>query len=126
MKLQLNHGLLHTTITLHFNGKRKEVDNVVIDTGAAHSIISSDAVDDIGIYWTPDDEIIDSVGIGGVQNSFVKKMNEVHFAGKVFNDFPLDFGYFDPELNINGLIGLDILLLGRFHIDLNHLTITAD
>ncbi len=53
----------------------------------------------------------------------MKPIDEVVFAGEVFRDIPLDFGYFDPELEINGLIGLDILLKGRFHIDLNHLTI---
>ncbi len=64
MNVELIQGLLHATIILEYKGKRKQIDHVVIDTGAAHSIISSDVVDDIGIYWTPDDEIIDSIGIG--------------------------------------------------------------
>lgn len=126
MKVELVQGLLHASITLEHKGKRKQIDHVVIDTGAAHSIISSDAVDDIGIYWTHDDDIIDSIGIGGVQNSFVKKIDEVGFAGEEFTYISLDFGYLNPELEINGLIGLDILLEGHFHIDLNNLTITSN
>jgi hypothetical protein len=56
----------------------------------------------------------------------VKKIDAVLFAGKVFTDFPFDFGYFSPELEINGLVGLDILLSGCFYIDLQHLMITAE
>ncbi|MBP1931469.1 aspartyl protease family protein [Ammoniphilus resinae] len=123
MKVELIQGLLHTSITMEFNGKRKSIDNVVIDTGAAYSIISSDEVDDIGVYWSPDDEIIDSIGMGGVQNSFVKRIDKVEFAGEVFTSIPFDFGYFAPELKINGLIGLDILLEGKFCIDLRNLMI---
>lgn len=125
MKMDLIEGLLQTSIYLNYKGKRKQIDHVVIDTGAAHSIISSDAVDDIDIYWTPEDEIVDSIGIGGVQNSFIKNIDEVVFAGVKFTHVPLDFGFFNPELNINGLIGLDILLKGQFQIDLGNLTISS-
>ncbi|WP_018883090.1 pepsin/retropepsin-like aspartic protease family protein [Paenibacillus massiliensis] len=45
----------------------------MIDTGASHTLISQDEVDDIGIQVGLEDEIVTSYGIGGkeLHHSFV-------------------------------------------------------
>ena len=50
MKIEFRDGLLFTFLEIKYKGKSKIIDNIVMDTGAAGSIISPDAVDDIGIY----------------------------------------------------------------------------
>ena len=49
MKIKLNNGLLYATLELTYNGKLKILDDIIIDTGAAHSIICPDIVEDLGI-----------------------------------------------------------------------------
>ncbi len=49
MKFEYRDGLLFTTIILIFEGRTKIIDNIVIDTGASHTLISQDVVDELGI-----------------------------------------------------------------------------
>jgi len=55
---------------MEFRGLSKVIDNVVIDTGAAETIISPDAVDDIGIIAEPDDSVNSYYGVGGSLHNF--------------------------------------------------------
>ena len=47
MKLEYRNGLLFTSIEIKHRKKSKIIDNIVIDTGAAETIISPDAVYDM-------------------------------------------------------------------------------
>jgi len=49
MNLKFQDGLLFTSIQISFRGSTKVIQNIVLDTGAAETIISTDAVEDIGI-----------------------------------------------------------------------------
>lgn len=40
MKIEFREGLLFTSIQISFRGRTKVIENMVIDTGAAESIIS--------------------------------------------------------------------------------------
>ncbi|MDU0332259.1 MULTISPECIES: retropepsin-like aspartic protease [Paenibacillus] len=120
MKFEYRDGLLFTTILLSYEGRSKTIDNIVIDTGASHTLISQDAVDDLGIRVQAGDEIYTSYGIGGKEHSYVKKVDSIQIAElKIENAF-IDFMSF-PYEHINGLLGLDILMEGKFKIDLNTL-----
>ena len=57
MNIEYRDGLIFTSIEIGFRGFSKIIDNVVIDTGAAETIISPDAVDDIGIMAEPYDSV---------------------------------------------------------------------
>ena len=50
MKIKFQDGLLFTSIQISFRGSIKVIDDIVIDTGAAETMISPDAVEDIGIF----------------------------------------------------------------------------
>jgi len=60
-------------MTVHFNKQKKVISNIVIDTGASHSLISQDEVDEMGIKVSMDNEIITSYGIGDKEH---KKLSE--------------------------------------------------
>lgn len=78
MSIEFREGLLFTSIAITYKGHSKIVDNVVIDTGAASSIISPDAVDDIGVYAELGDRIVEYYGVGGsIHNSFVKSIDKI-------------------------------------------------
>ena len=119
MKIRPIDGLLFVSMTVTFQGKSKTIDHLVLDTGASHSVISMDLVDDIGIYGDIDDEIVIMYGIGGVERSIRKKIESVEFGTFKLSEVKLDFANFDAHFGINGLLGADILTTGRFVIDLD-------
>jgi predicted aspartyl protease len=111
MKINYRNGLLFTSVEVTYKGKSKIIDNIVIDTGAAESIISPDIVDDIEIYPQEDDEIVTFIGVGGSEHhSFEKRIDILKIGSFVLEDVELDFGIIDPKGRINGLLGLDILI----------------
>ncbi|MGO4887299.1 aspartyl protease family protein [Anaerobacillus sp. MEB173] len=121
MKIEYVDYLLQTSLTIQYQGKIKVVDRMVIDTGAAHSLISSDVVDDIGIFFEPGDQLVTMVGVGGEEYSFRKELDSVELDTVKLEKIKIDFGTLDNEFGINGLIGLDILKKGEFIIDLKRL-----
>jgi hypothetical protein len=120
MNIEYRDGLLFTTIEISYKGKSKIIENVVIDTGASQSLISQDCVDDIGIKVCGDDEIVTSFGIGGKEHAFVKIVDNIRVGNFGMDQFPLDFTIFQYE-DINGLLGLDLLLEAGFILDLKNL-----
>ena len=123
MKIKLSNGLLYATIELTCNGKSKILDNIIIDTGAAHSIICPDIVEDLGIEDSPEDELITMYSIGGAQYAYRKKIDSIKFGSCLIEGYKLDFGYIDEHGRINGLLGLDLLMEMRLILDLKNLKI---
>ena len=120
MRIEHKEGLLFTEIRLEYKGQWKVIDNIVIDTGASHTLISQDAVDELDIRATKEDHFITSYGIGGEEHAFIKKIDSIEIGDYSINDVELDFTSFKYH-NINGLLGLDLLLEGKFNIDLLNL-----
>ena len=50
MKMEYIDGLLHSSITINYQGKQKNIDHVIVDTGAARTIISADEVFNPGSF----------------------------------------------------------------------------
>lgn len=124
MKIEFKDGLLFTSLEIKYKGKSKIIDNIVIDTGAAGSIFSPDTVDDIGIYAEIGDRLIEYYGIGGsTHNAFIKNIDEIKLEDKSIENTYMDFGIIDTKGEINGLLGLDILIEIGAIIDLKNLII---
>lgn len=122
MRIEYSDGLLLASLKITYGDQSKIIDRMAIDTGAAHTIIVSDAVDDIGISFKIGDPINRSFGVGGTDYAFEKTVDSLEFGGVHMTNKQLDFGQIDWD--INGLIGLDILIPGRFVIDLDNMEIT--
>lgn len=124
MNIEFRDGLLFTSVEISYKGHSKLVDNIVIDTGAAESIISPDIVDDIGIYAELGDRIISFYGVGGsLHNSFVKVIDNIKIDSYNIKNLEIDFGIIDTKGEINGLLGLDILMKAGANIDLKNLVL---
>ena len=124
MKIELRNGLLYTSLKLKYLGHEKVIDNIVLDTGAVETIISPETVFDIGIEAINSDSVNSYYGIGGDLHSFFSKTVDSIEIDNITNDgVKLDFGIIDPNGNINGLLGLDILLKLETQIDLKKLTV---
>lgn len=116
--------LIYTTLKLTFRGKSKVIDKLVVDTGAAKSFISVDAVESIDITFEDGDYITTVYGIGGPDNSFQKVVDSVKFGSRSFENYSIDFGVFANDYGINGLVGLDLLKDAAVIIDLKNMKIT--
>ncbi len=122
--LQYKEGLLYASIRLKYNEKSIFIDDVIIDTGALHTIIATEYLEKMDIPLLDEDELVKATGYGGmVCYSVRKKISEISCGGLVLKDFKLDFGVIDPNDRINGLIGLDFLMGAKAIIDLVNLTI---
>lgn len=127
MKMEYRDGLIFTEVKVNFRGKTKIIENVVIDTGAAETIISPDAVSDLGIYAELNDKVNSFYGVGGsLHNFFSKNVDILGMDTFELKDVKLDFGIIDPGGEINGLIGLDLLIKVGAIIDLKNMNIIID
>lgn len=122
MKLIFQNGLLFTTLKITYRGNTKTIDRVVIDTGATHSIISTDEVKELGIEIEKDDRVVTSMGVGGGnQFAFQKQISKVEFKAFRLKNVNVDFGMIDPEGTIKGLLGLDLLMAAGVGLDLKNM-----
>ncbi len=64
------------------------------------------------------DYIITSYGIGGKEHAFTKEIEAIQAGEYTLRNIQLDFTSFRYH-SINGLLGLDILINGKFNIDLD-------
>ena len=123
MQIELKDGLLVTSLQVAYKGITKVIDNVVIDTGAAHSLLSSDVVEDIDIRFLNGDKMVTMYGIGGEEHAFEKVLESVRLGEIEIRSYDMHFGSIDPYGRINGLLGLDLLIRAGIVIDLKNLQI---
>lgn len=121
MDLKFVDGLLQTSLSLSFKGRSMTLDKLVVDTGASHTLLSADAVTDIGVYFEYGDKIVSAFGIGGEDSCFRKKFSTVQLGEFQIDNFNLDVGLLHEKLDINGLIGLDLLMQAHVILDLSDL-----
>lgn len=108
--LDYKNGLLYASVILHEGNKSITIDDVIVDTGAYHTIILADYLMELDVAFTEDDELVKSSGYGGLQMSSVrKKIDRVKIGDISLTDMKVDFGEIDPYERVNGLIGLDFL-----------------
>lgn len=123
MNLEYREGLLFSKIAITHYGRTIQFPNVIIDTGAAESILSIDVAQGLFNSYEPEDQIRFMTGIGGREAAVRRRIDEVEFHSFRAAYFPIDFGRIGEDTRIDGLIGLDILIPGRFIVDLNRLQI---
>lgn len=121
MKITQREGLLFVEISITHHGITHYIRDVILDTGAAHTIINMNATE-LAAEPATDDFVFMS-GIGGREAALRKTVDEVHFDTYHAINWPIDLGFFDEHPDINGLLGADILIQGRFVIDLDAMEI---
>jgi len=125
VRLELRDGLLFAHLSLAYHGRVVMVDNIIVDTGAAHTLIDSAAVELLSLATDEDDIIVTMAGIGGNDYAVRKTIDGLTFASYTIANPSLDFGNLVAHPGINGLLGMNILLQGRFVLDLNAMTVQS-
>ncbi|MFD1673365.1 retropepsin-like aspartic protease [Alicyclobacillus fodiniaquatilis] len=117
MHLTIINGILVSPFWISHRGKSITLESMIIDTGSAHTWVNLDVVEDV-LDVSPEegDHIITAFGIGGRDIANRKKVEQIQFENFTAVEFQVDFGRMDAD--IDGLIGLDLLITGSFVINL--------
>jgi len=123
MQFQLIDGLPYTSVTITYGNEEINIENVLVDTGSASTIFSSDQMREIGISPQPDDPLHTIRGVGGIEAVFSRVVDSVLLGEKEVHDTEIEIGGMDYGFKINGILGVDILLEMGAIIDLQDLKI---
>ena len=121
MKIRLRDGLPYVTASLTYQGQRLSFRNVLLDTGSAGAIFSTDRVLTIGLTYEPDDRVHRIRGVGGTEFIFTKQVDCLAVGDLQVNDFQIEVGAMDYGFDIDGIIGMDFLIQVGAVIDLARL-----
>ncbi len=123
MQLRLIDDLPFTTVNLTFNGIKIEIENVLIDTGSATTVLAADQVAKVGLVPAPDDILYTLRGIGGTEVVFARQVEYLQLEEHGLADFEVEIGGMDYGFEINGILGMDFLTEAKAIIDLGKLII---
>ncbi|MGD7024010.1 aspartyl protease family protein [Rossellomorea vietnamensis] len=119
MKISFDGQLITTSLRVTFQGRTLQVEDMIIDTGSSHTVISPDVLEEIGVTYENEDDIYEAYGIGGSVPFYTKVMDEIIIDRITLKNIEIDVGVLLK--NHNGLLGLDILMNYNFIVDLDKL-----
>ncbi len=105
------------------DGKHLKMTNILVDTGSAGTIFKTEILEEIGIRQEPSDPLEVIRGVGGSEFVFIKIIEEIEIDGMKVNDFQVEVRAMDYGIEMDGIIGLDILMKLGVKIDLGKLKI---
>ncbi len=126
MKLALKDSLLFTAVTVSYQGKSIEVQDILVDTGSATTVLAVDSVAAIGISPLLEDTLYTIRGVGGAEVVFTRQVDYLQVDQQKVENFEIEVGGMDYGFPINGILGLDFLLTARAIINLSQLQISFD
>ena len=97
--------------------------DILVDTGAASTVINADLAADAGIYLEPTDRLRRLRGVGGHEHVFTRHVDRFAVGEHGLDGFELEIGEMDYGFGLGGIIGMDFLRAARAVIDLGQLTI---
>lgn len=119
MKISFDGQLITTSLIVTFRGKTLQINDVIIDTGSSHTVISPDVLEEIGVTYENGDTIYEAYGIGGTVPFYTKVMDKIQIDKFNVKDIEIDVGVLPKDHN--GLLGLDILMTYNFIVDMDKL-----
>jgi predicted aspartyl protease len=121
MQLTLRDDLLLVPVTVAYRGRRIQIPDLVVDTGSATTMISTDAVARVGIVPEPQDTLHFVRGIGGTEVVFSRRVDRLQIGPRAVERFEIEVGGIGAAFDINGILGLDFLLQTGAILDLGSL-----
>jgi len=123
VQLTFRHDLAFVTATLTYAGVSIEIADVLVDTGAASTIINADLAAEGGVYVSPADTLRRLRGVGGHEHVFTRRVDRLAIGDRGVDQFEVEVGEMDYGFEIGGILGMDFLRAANAVIDLGRLTI---
>ena len=119
MRIRIKNGLPYVTATLVYHSQRATLKNVLLDTGSAGSIFSTDKIASIGLTYEPNDFVHRIRGIGGSEFVFTKRVDLLMAGDLMVEKFEIEIGAMNYGFDMDGIIGVDFLTKVGALIDLD-------
>jgi hypothetical protein len=123
MQLTLRDDLPFTRIGLTYAGNEIEIDDVLVDTGSATTVLGAHAVADVGIQPEMEDMLVTIRGVGGIETVYIRRVQALRIGQRVVENAEIEIGGMNYGFRINGVLGMDILIQTGAIIDLGQLTL---
>ena len=123
MNIHIYDGLPFTEVTLIHRDKAITLDRVLIDTGSAGTIFDVDELSKIDVFPEPEDQIHTIYGVGGTEFVVEKKIDLLKLTSLELNNFPIEIGAVEYNLEMHGILGFNFLIKTKTIIDLGQLKI---
>ena len=124
MKLTLVDNLPFSQIMVTYRGVATTIDNVLIDTGSATTILAADRLTAVHITPEPNDTLHTIRGVGGTEVVFTRQVDYVQIGEQQVPNLEVEVGGMDYGFEINGILGMDFLLQAGAIINLQDLSLT--
>jgi predicted aspartyl protease len=125
-KLEIKDNLPFVKMKVKYKDKEKLLNNVLIDTGSASSILKGELVKEIGIKPEPEDPLGSVRGIGGSEFVYIKEVDLLSIGDLKVKNFKIDIGDMDYGFDIDAIIGMDFLQKTGALIDLHNYCISKN
>ena len=110
IQLTLRDDLPFVTVRVAYGGRDIEIPDVLIDTGSASTVLSADAVAQVGIVPAESDVLHVIRGVGGTEVAYSRCVDRLQLGDKLLSQFEVEIGAMDYGFQINGIIGMDVLV----------------
>ena len=105
MKISFDGQLITTSLIVTFRGKTLQIDDMIIDTGSSHTVISPDVLEEIGVTYENGDDIYEAYGIGGSVPFYTKVMDEIQIDKFNIKNIEIDVGVLPKDHNGTSRVG---------------------
>jgi len=123
MKLTLVDNLPFSQITVAYRGVTTTIDNILIDTGSATTILAADKLIAVRITPEPSDTLHTIRGVGGTEVVFTRQVDYVQIGEQQVPNLEVEVGGMDYGFEISGILGMDFLLQAGAIINLKDLNL---
>lgn len=123
MNINVKDGLPFIELELIHGNKVAKLENVLLDTGSASTIVSADIAIDLGLGPGPQDELFRICGVGGSEYVYEKIVEEIRLGTVGILDFRIDVGAMNYGFDIEAILGMDFLMSVGLIIDTNKMIV---
>ena len=121
----LKDGLIYADATLTHGSKNVLIKNALVDTGSSTTVISSEIAHKLGLKPQPNDLINSVQGVGGCETVIEKVIDSIILDALSVADFHIQVGAMDYGIELEVIIGLDLLTKCSAVLDLNKFILTT-
>jgi hypothetical protein len=125
MKLYFDYGLPFAEIEFINGDRNAKLSKVLIDTGSATTIISTETAISLGLGPEPDDELNLVRGVGGVESVYEKYVDTIVLDSALLNNMRIDIGAMQYGFEFDAIVGMDILEKARALIDFREMILIS-
>jgi hypothetical protein len=118
MEIRVLDRLPFVSVTLSQGKNVLAMENVLLDTGSASCIFSTDRLREAGIYPKPTAHIRRIRGVGGEEAVVEIEIDQINAGELVLKEFIIEVGAMDYGFAIEGILGFDFLQQAGAVLDL--------